>query len=125
MDVDGVIGAKTKAALEQDPAGTGDTYTIKPGDTLSGIAAAYGTTVDALAALNGISDPDKINAGDTIKISGTVSKPAPSGDDWIRQLQHQLNVQFSAGLKRMGLLARKHWLPALPVDREPEERSRS
>ena len=107
LDADGVIGSKTKAALEQDPAGTGDTYTIKPGDTLSGIAAAHGTTVDALAALNGISDPDKINAGDTIKISGTASDPAPAGDDWIRQLQHQLNVQFSAGLAEDGIAGPK------------------
>ena len=44
------------------------TYTIRPGDTLSGIAARFGTTVSAIAALNGISDPDRIYAGTTIKI---------------------------------------------------------
>lgn len=43
-------------------------YTIRPGDTLSGIALKYGTTVTALARLNGISDPDKIYAGDRIRI---------------------------------------------------------
>ena len=43
-------------------------YTIRPGDTLSGIALKYGTTVSALARLNGISDPDKIYAGDRIRI---------------------------------------------------------
>ena len=58
-------------------------------------------------ALNGISDPDKINAGDTIRISGTASDPAPAGDDWIRQLQHQLNVQFSAGLAEDGIAGPK------------------
>lgn len=44
------------------------TYVIQPGDTLSGIAQKYGTTVNALARLNGISDPDRIYAGDRIRI---------------------------------------------------------
>ena len=44
------------------------TYVIQPGDTLSRIAQKYGTTVDALAKLNGISDPDKIYAGRTIRV---------------------------------------------------------
>lgn len=44
------------------------TYTIKYGDTLSAIAARNGTTVSQLAALNGIKDPNKIQAGATIKI---------------------------------------------------------
>ena len=43
-------------------------YTIQPGDTLSGIAAKFGTTVSALSALNGISDPDLIYAGNTIRV---------------------------------------------------------
>ena len=44
------------------------TYVIQPGDTLSGIAQKYGTTVNALAKLNDISDPDKIYAGRTIRV---------------------------------------------------------
>ena len=36
------------------------TYVIQPGDTLSGIAARYGTTVSALTRLNVISAPDPI-----------------------------------------------------------------
>ena len=45
-------------------------YTVKSGDTLSGIAAKYRTTYQALASINGISDPDKIYPGQKIKISG-------------------------------------------------------
>lgn len=44
------------------------TYVIQPGDTLSGIAQKYNTTVNALAKLNDISDPDKIYAGRTIRV---------------------------------------------------------
>ena len=43
-------------------------YTIKSGDTLSGIAAKYGTTANTIAQLNGIENPNLIIAGDTIRV---------------------------------------------------------
>ena len=46
------------------------TYTVKSGDTLSGIAAKYGTTYQYLAKLNNIPDPNKISVGQKIIISG-------------------------------------------------------
>ena len=51
----------------------GTTYIVQPGDTLSGIAARYGTTYQSLAAINGISNPDIIHVGDCIVIDGVVS----------------------------------------------------
>lgn len=44
------------------------TYTIKSGDTLSGIAQKFGTTVNKLAQLNNIKNVNLIYAGQTIKI---------------------------------------------------------
>ena len=41
---------------------------VKSGDTLSGIAAKYGTTYQELAAKNGIADPDKIYSGQVLRI---------------------------------------------------------
>jgi rare lipoprotein A len=41
-------------------------YVVQSGDTLSGIAAELGTTVEDLAAANGIANPDLIYAGQTI-----------------------------------------------------------
>ena len=41
---------------------------IAAGDTLGEIAARFGTSVDTLAAANGIADPDRIFAGDTLTI---------------------------------------------------------
>lgn len=43
-------------------------YTVVKGDTLSGIAKRYGTTVKALVELNGIKDANKIYVGQVIKI---------------------------------------------------------
>ncbi len=54
------------------------TTTVRPGDTLSAIAARYGTTVAALAAVNGITNPNQIFAGATIEIPGPAPAAAPS-----------------------------------------------
>lgn len=43
-------------------------YTVKSGDTLSGIAAKYGTTVDQLVKWNNIKNPNLIYAGQTIRV---------------------------------------------------------
>jgi murein DD-endopeptidase MepM/ murein hydrolase activator NlpD len=47
---------------------TGDLYAIRSGDTLSKIAARYGTTVDALCRLNGISKTSVLRVGQEIKV---------------------------------------------------------
>lgn len=44
------------------------TYTIRPGDTLSGIAQRFGTTVQELQRLNQIQNPNRIYAGQVIRI---------------------------------------------------------
>jgi LysM repeat protein len=43
-------------------------YTIKANDTLSGIAAKYGTTVERLQELNPDLDPQGLDAGQKIKL---------------------------------------------------------
>ena len=48
-------------------------YTVKRGDTLSSIAAAYGTSYTALARMNGISNPNRIYVGQVIRMSGLSS----------------------------------------------------
>lgn len=46
----------------------GKIYTVVKGDTLSGIAKKYGTTVSKLASENGISNPNLIYVGQRIKV---------------------------------------------------------
>ena len=53
------------------------TYTVKPGDTLSGIAGKYGTTYQELARINNIPDPNKISVGQVLRLSGATPPPAP------------------------------------------------
>lgn len=59
---------------EQKPSET--VYIVKKGDTLSKIAAAYGTTYQVLAEYNGIANPNIIHVGQKIKIpSGNTGGP--------------------------------------------------
>jgi nucleoid-associated protein YgaU len=44
------------------------TYTVQSGDTLSGIAKRFGTTVDSLVKKNGIKNPNLIYPGQVLKI---------------------------------------------------------
>ena len=64
---------------------SGGSYVIQPGDTLTGIAASHGTTVAAIADANGIADPNKIQAGQTITIPGGSAAPAPAQRRYIVQ----------------------------------------
>lgn len=43
-------------------------YTVRSGDTLSGIASKYGTTWQKLQAMNGISNPNIIYAGQKLRV---------------------------------------------------------
>ncbi len=44
------------------------TYTVRPGDTLIGIATRFGLTPSTLAAANGIGDLDLVRSGTTLQI---------------------------------------------------------
>ena len=60
---------EVRRAINQKKSGSSAVYyTIKKGDTLSGIAARYGTTYQKLAQMNGISNPNKIYAGQKIRV---------------------------------------------------------
>ncbi len=55
---------------EESPSEATETYVVKAGDTLYRIAQNHGTTVSALAYLNGIANPSAIHAGQILRITG-------------------------------------------------------
>jgi len=48
---------------------TTSTYVVQPGDTLYSIARRFGTSVDALATLNGIAPPYTLRAGQVLRVT--------------------------------------------------------
>ena len=66
--------------------GGGGSYLVQPGDTLTAIAARYGTSVSALVRANGLSRADFILAGSTLSIPGqaaaAVSSPGSVAAAW-------------------------------------------
>jgi len=86
-------------------------HTIEEGETLSSIAAAYGITAEELAAQNGIADPDRIFAGQTLRIGeGGPAVAAPSGrthtvvfGDTLSGIADAYGVSVNALLRANGL----------------------
>jgi LysM repeat protein len=62
--------APVAAPAAAPAASSGGSYTVQPGDTLSKIASAHGTTWQALAALNSstVSDPNRISVGQVLAV---------------------------------------------------------
>lgn len=56
-------------------------YTIQRGDTLAVIAAEFQVTVQSIVELNGLDNPDDIQAGQTIEIPSNVRGEDADGND--------------------------------------------
>lgn len=69
------------ASPEKEPV-KGGTYVVQSGDTLTAIAARFGTTVVELARINGIANVNLIHVGDVLKLSeeSSSAEPAPVSD---------------------------------------------
>lgn len=55
-------------------------YRVQPGDRLGDIAARFGTTISAIASLNGITDVNQIRSGQLLEIPG-------GGKSWVCPVQ--------------------------------------
>ena len=72
----GGVPSSALTASHQNSAASSSAYTVKSGDTLSGIAATYGTTVSSLMSVNGLSNQNQLQVGQVLKISGTSTSAA-------------------------------------------------
>lgn len=69
------------AAPEAPATVAGDTYVVKPGDTLYKIAQASGVNVTRLSQLNNITDPSQLRVGQVLRLDGPMpaqSDPGPA-----------------------------------------------
>jgi LysM repeat protein len=60
--------SERKPARKRSSENRTSTYTIKPGDTPSGIASAHGMTTQELLELNPDIDPSALTVGDELKV---------------------------------------------------------
>lgn len=82
------------------PADSGQTYYVKKGDTLRKIAEKFGTTVDALLKLNpGITNPNRIYAGQAIKVPSGASSHVVQKGDTLRIIAGKYGTTVDALLK--------------------------
>jgi LysM repeat protein len=64
--------------------GTASSYRVRPGDTLSGIAARLGVSGSSLAGANGLADPNRIVVGALLRLPGGAASPAsPATPAWV------------------------------------------
>jgi len=79
LDAPPVAAAPTLAALfaannptadspRQEAAESEEQYIVQPGDTLYGIASAYGTSLDSILAVNAFADPNALEVGQIIQL---------------------------------------------------------
>ncbi len=73
-----IVTALTLAALLPLPSWAAS-VTVKPGDTLSQIAARHNVSLKALMRLNGITNSNHVVAGSTLKLPGSSSSNTNSG----------------------------------------------
>ncbi|OIL04941.1 1,4-beta-N-acetylmuramidase [Oenococcus oeni] len=96
-NVEILLTTSTAAKLTTTSTSSTGTYTVQSGDTLSGIAAKYGTTYQALASLNGIKSPYLIIPGEKLKVSGSVSHVyVVKNGDTLGAIASKLNTSVSS-----------------------------
>ena len=104
-----LVGAQTAWAA---PPATGMVHVVRVGDTMYSIARTYGTTVAAIAAANGIANPNRIYVGQRLRIpSGHSGGPYPGGGgiyvvrhgDTLSGIARHLGVSLHALIRANGI----------------------
>jgi len=93
-----------------------ETYTVRSGDTLSGIAKAFSTSIDDLVQLNGIVNRHRIDVGRVLKVR-RVSDTYRVGDkgDTLAELAKRAGVSADALARTNGIANPKQKIGGEPI----------
>ena len=72
------LGASQGPSAPAPSSGGGTTYTVRSGDSLSGIGARFGVSYQSIAAANGLANPNLIFPGQRLVIPGASGSGAPA-----------------------------------------------
>ena len=92
--------SSTPGGTETTAPGATTTHVVQPGENLFRIALRYSTTVDVLAAYNGITDPRRIEPGQTLIVpsTGATGQTAPTGGAPVVASPEGITVQIGEPL---------------------------
>lgn len=96
LSLTGNVQNQTKQVSQKQ---TGSTHTIQPGETLSRIAREYGVSVQELVALNHLSNPSMIYAGEELTVkgqAGSVAQPAQPAQPEVQSAKPAAPITQSA-----------------------------
>ena len=116
-----IPGGGGASSPPSQPPASGQTYTVRRGDTLSAIALRYGVSMWTLAQHNGISNPSFIYVGQVLRIpgGGSSSPPAPpsvpTSGRWIDVNLSAQRVTAYAGSTPVRSTLSSTGLPATPT----------
>ncbi len=98
----GGVGAATAGGTSAG----GGSHTVRPGETLSGIAADHGVSVRSLARANGISDVDRVRSGQRLSLPPAGTSGSGGGGAQVSRFPSRLQ----ASPERLQLVPRfQHW----------------
>lgn len=94
-----LLGVAAFPAQAAPPAAAPIVHVVYWGETLSGIALRYGTSVQAIAGYNGLTNPNRIYAGQRLLIpAGPVDNPPSGGVHVVRYGETLSGIAFRYGV---------------------------
>lgn len=99
----GGINHASADTVQQATGAVQQTYTVQAGDTLSGIAAKFNTTIDQLQQLNQLPNINLLTVGQQLKINGQAVQTAhqtatQTVTKWVpKTIYHTVNVPVQSG----------------------------
>jgi len=102
-----LVAASLAAVLGSVPVAAADRWiTVRSGDTLGAIALRLGVSVEAIAASNGLEDPDRIFAGQQLRVPGAGGQAAAprTGTHLVRAGDTLWDIAFRYGVSVQDLV---------------------